>query len=231
MSYDTSGDTNRGLLLSVREWKVVSIATLLVILNVALMYLLTVTPLVAVNRALFATPILGVLVYGVALFIGQWVAERGVMNGNGVLAFVGLVILQGAFGTFGAGVLSFAPPALRLPALAITAAVTAGMTFLVAVYIYARSKSFDRWSTFSTISFLLGIVCIAVGSFVAPILLLVGFVLVFAGFLFRLGWEIWRVRERRDLPAALSAIGIYIAVMGVFVHVLQIVLRLLVRRE
>lgn len=231
MSHETGSETSRGLLLPTREWKVVFVATTLMVLNVALMYVLAATPLAAINDALFSAPIVGVLVYGVALFVGEWVAERGVTDGNGPLAFVGLVILQGAFGTFGAGVLSFAPPDLRLPALAITAAVTGGLTLLLAVYVYARSKSFDRWSTFSTVSFLLGIGCIAVGTFVAPVLLLVGFLFVFAGFLFRLGWEIWRVRERRDLPAALAGIGIYIAVMGVFVHVLQIVLRLVARRE
>ncbi|MDL5362111.1 hypothetical protein [Halalkalicoccus sp. NIPERK01] len=231
MSYETGGETRRGLLLSAREWKAVFVATALVVLNVVLMAVLATTPLAAINAALFAAPILGVLVYGAALFVGQWVAERGVTNGNGPLAFVGVVILQGAFGTFGAGVLSFVPPDLRVPALAITAAVTGALTFLVALYVHARSKSFARWSTFSTVSFLLGIVAIAVGTFVAPVLLLAGFVLVFAGFLFRLGWEIWRVRERRDLSTILAGVGIYIAVMGVFVHVLQIILRILARRE
>lgn len=231
MSYETGDETRRGLLLSTREWKVVSVATALVVLNVALMAVLATTPLAAINATLFAAPILGVLVYGVALVVGQWVAERGVTNGSAPLSFVGLVILQGAFGTFGAGVLSVAPPDLRVPALAITAAVTGSLTFLIALYVYARSKSFDRWSTYATGSFLLGIVAVAIGTFVAPVLLLAGFVLVFAGFLFRLGWEIWRVRERRDLSTTLAGIGIYIAVMGVFVHVLQIVLRLLARRE
>lgn len=231
MSHETRGETRRGLLLSTHEWKVVFIATALVVLNVVLMALLATTPLAALNATLFAAPILGVLVYGAALFLGEWIAERGVTNGNGPLAFLGVVILQGAFGTFGAGVLSFAPPDLRVPALAITAVVTGGFTLLIALYIYARSKSFDRWSTYSTITFLLGVGAIAIGTFVEPLLLLVGFVLIFAGFLFRLGWEIWRVRERRDLSPTLAGIGVYIAVMGVFVHVLQIVLRLLARRE
>jgi MFS family permease len=231
MSYETGSKTRRGFLISTREWKVVFLATSLMIVNIGLIYALVTTPLAALNQALFAAPILGVIVYGVALFIGEWIAERGVMNGNGPLAFIGLVILQGAFGTFGAGVLSFAPPDLRIVALGITAAVTGGLTFLIALYVYARSKSFERWATFSTITFLLGIGAIAVGTFVAPVLLLAGFVFIFAGFLFRLGWEIWRVRERRDLPATLAAIGVYIAVMGVFVHVLQIVLRMLARRE
>lgn len=230
MSYETGSETRRGLLLSTREWKVVVIATALMVLNVALMYVFATMPLAAVNAALFSAPILGVLVYGAVLFVGEWIAERGVTNGNGALAFVGLVLLQGAFGTFGAGVLSFAPSDLRVAALGIAAAVTGGLTLLIAVYVYARSKSFEQWSTFSTGAFLLGIGCIAVGTFVAPVLLLAGFVLVFAGFLFRLDWEIWRVRERRDLPAALAGIGVYIAVMGVFVHVLQIVARMMAER-
>lgn len=229
-SYETT-ETTRGILLSGREWKVVGLATTLMLLNVLLIYVVVATPLAVVNRYLFSAPIVGVLVYGAALMAGEWIAERGIENGSTGLAVVGMALLQFAFGTFGAGVLSFLPRELHVTAIAITAAVTAVVTLLIATYVYARSKSFDSWSTYANVSFLAGIVAIGIGTFVLPVLLLVGFVLVFLGFLFRLGWEIWRVRERPGVPVSLQAIGVYIAVMGVFVHVLQIVVRMLARRE
>lgn len=229
-SYETT-ETTRGILLSGREWKVVGLATTLMLLNVLLIYVVVATPLAVVNRYLFSAPIVGVLVYGAALMAGEWIAERGIENGSTGLAVVGMALLQFAFGTFGAGVLSFLPRELHVTAIAITAAVTAVVTLLIATYVYARSKSFDSWSTYANVSFLAGIVAIGIGTFVLPVLLLVGFVLVFLGFLFRLGWEIWRVRERPGVPVSLQAIGVYIAAMGVFVHALQIVVRMLARRE
>lgn len=229
-SYGTSGKTQRGFILSTRGWKIVALATTLSLVNVALMYVLVTTPLSAINQFLFSVPILGVLVYGAALFVGEWIAERGVKTSSLPIALVGTLILQFAFGIFGAGVLAFAPEVLRIPILGVTAAITAGMTFLIAVYVYARSKSFESWGTYANGSFLIGVVAIAIGTFVSPALL-AGFVFIFLGFLLRLGWEIWRVRERPNIPASLHAIGIYIAVMGVFVHILQIVLRMLARRQ
>ena len=231
-SYETSDvGTTRGFLLSAREWKVVGLATGLMLVNVLLMYVLVATPLAIVNQYLFSAPIVGALVYGAALIAGEWIAERGIENGSSALAFGGMALLQLAFGTFGAGVLSFLPRGLQLPAIAITAAVTAVVTLLIATYVYARSKDFDSWSTYANVSFIGGLVTVGIGTFVLPVLLLVGFALILLGFLLRLGWEIWRVRERPDMPVPLQAIGVYIAVMGVFVHVLQIVVRMLGRRE
>ena len=228
-SYETR--TTRGFLLSGREWKVVGLATALMVLNVLLIYAVVTTPLAVVNRYLFSAPIVGVIAYGVGLMAGEWIAERGIENGSAGLAFGGMALLQLAFGTFGAGVLSFLPRELHVTAIAITAAVTAAVTLLIATYVYARSKSFDSWSTYATVSFVGGLIAIGIGTFVLPMLLLLGFVLVFLGFLFRLGWEIWRVSERPGTPVSLQAIGVYIAVMGVFVHVLQIVVRMLARRQ
>jgi FtsH-binding integral membrane protein len=228
-SYETR--TTRGFLLSGREWKVVGLATALMLLNVLLILAVVTTPLAVVNQYLFSAPIVGVLVYGAALMAGEWIAERGIEEGSAGLAFGGMALLQFAFGTFGAGVLSFLPRELHVPAIAITAAVTSVVTLLLATYVYARSKDFDSWSTYATVSFVGGLIAIGIGTFVLPVLLLAGFVLIFLGFLLRLGWEIWRVRERPGMPVSLQAIGVYIAVMGVFVHILQIVVRMLARRE
>ncbi len=225
-SLETSHETGGGF--GSREATVIGGASVLMAINVAVMYLVVATPLAALNDALFAYPIVGVLVYGAAITVGQMIAERGVSGGNTGLALVGMVVLQLAFGIFGAGVLRFAPRESHLPILGVTAIVVALLTALVAGYIYVRSIEFDHWGRFANYAFIGGVVAVAIGTFVAPVLL-AGFVLIFLGFILRLGWEIWKVRDRRG-SVALQTIGVYIAVAGVFVHVLQLVMRVLARR-
>ena len=230
-SYETPGEVDRGFGLSGREVQVIGGATGLMAITVALMYVFVATPLAAVNERLFAFPIVGVLVYGAAIMVGELIAERGVKGGDFGIAFLGMVILQVAFGTFGAGVLSWAPRGQQLTILGLTAVVTALVTAGIATYVFARSPDFDTWGRWANYSFLGGIGAIAVGTFVLSELLLLGFVLIFLGFLLRLGWEIWRVREDRTMSTALQTIGVYIAVAGVFVHVLQLVLRYVLSQE
>jgi len=224
-SVETHG-TREGFGLSSREAQVIGGASALMAINVALMYVFVATPLATINEFLFGTaPILGVVVYGIAIIAGELIAERGVKSGDMGIAFLGVVCLQLAFGIFGAGVLVFAPAETHLTILGITAVVTALMTALISGYVYARSATFEHWGTFANFAFFGGLVVIAIGSFVLPELLLVGFVLIFLGFLLRLGYEIWEVRDNRDASIGLQTIGVYIAVAGVFVHVLQLVMR------
>ncbi|WP_226480581.1 hypothetical protein [Natrinema amylolyticum] len=223
-STETPYETGRGFGLSSREARVIGGASALMAINVLLMYVLVVTPLATVNDYLFSFPIVGAIAYGAAIMGGQLVAERGVEGGDMGIAFVGMVILQLAFGIFGAGVLRFAPRESQLTILVVTAIVVAVLTAVISAYVYARSKTFEHWGSYANYAFIGGLVAILIGTFYAPVLLL-GFVLIFLGFLLRLGWEIWKVRDRRSESVALQTIGVYIAVAGVFVHVLQLVMR------
>ncbi|MDQ2051048.1 hypothetical protein RBH26_11210 [Natronolimnohabitans sp. A-GB9] len=229
-SFETPHETSRGFGLSSRELRVIGGASILMAINVLLMYVITATPLQQVNEYLFQFPIVGVLVYGAAIMGGELIAERGVKGGDMGVAFVGMVILQLAFGIFGAGVLRFAPPETHLTILGVTAIVTALLTAIIAGYIYARAKTFESWGRYANFSFIGGVVAVLIGTFVAPVLL-VGFVLIFLGFLLRLGYEIWQVRDQRDASATLQTIGVYIAVAGVFVHVLQLVMRYMASQD
>lgn len=220
----STAETRRGFGLSSREWKAVSGAAALVLVNVAVMAAFSLTPLAIVNSYLFAVPIVGVLVYGAGLYAGERIAEGGVEQGNVGRAVLGMGVLQLAFGLFGAGVLSGVAVASRVQILAATGVGTAALIALVAAYVFARSKSFDSWRRYGNGAFLLGVLLVAVGTIVRPVLL-AAFVFIFLGFVLRLGWEIWRVRET-NRSAALSAIGVYVAIMGVFVHLLQVVIRL-----
>jgi len=227
-SYETG--TNRGFLLATREWQAIGGATGLMLLNVFVMYAIAASPLAAVNRLLFSIQIAGVLVYGVAIAGGEMVAERGFENNSMGVAMVGVVILELAFGMFGGGVLAFLGQGVRWTALGITAAVVVLLTAGIGTYVYARSGTqFDHYGNWANYAFLAGIVAILVGSFMPPVLLL-GFVCIFLGFLFRLGYEMWEIRENRGRAVTMQAVGLYIAVAGVFVHVLQIVVRMLAER-
>lgn len=200
-------------------------ASALVGLNVALMYLVAMTPLSALNDLLFAVPILGLLVYGAALTGGNVIAERGLEGGSVGTAAVGIVLLQGAYALFGGGILARLAIDVRGTALAVALAITLAMTIGIAGYVYLRDKQFDRWGTYSFGAFIVGAVFVAVGSAI-PAVLIGGFVFIFLGFIFRLGYEIWHVKASYDPSRALlHALGIYVAFTGVFVHVLQIVAR------
>ncbi|KPN30395.1 hypothetical protein SY89_01124 [Halolamina pelagica] len=227
MSYETT--TERGFLLSTREWGVIGGATGLMLLNVFVMYLAAATPLARLNQLLFSVPIVGALVYGALITGGQMVAERGFKNDSMGLAMAGVVVLELAFGAFGGGVLSFLSAGARVPALAIAGAVVVVMTAVIGGYVYLRSGTqFDHYGRWATYAFLGGLGALLVATFV-PVVGVAAFALIFLGFLFRLGYEMWQVRESRGRPA-MQSVGLYVAVAGVFVHVLQIVVRMLAER-
>ncbi|WP_254861896.1 hypothetical protein [Halovivax gelatinilyticus] len=228
-SFETGDATETGFGLSGREVRVIGGATALMAVTIALMYAFAETPLAAVNQQLFAYPIVGVLVYGAAIVGGELIAERGIEREDFGIAALGTTILALAFGIFGAGVLGVAPADVRLEILGLTAVVTIVLTALIAGYVYGRRKSFESWGRWANYAFVGGVVAIAIGTFVLTELLLVGFVLIFLGFLLRLGWEIWRLRENAVGSTALQAIGVYVAIAGVFVHVLQLVMRYVLR--
>jgi len=227
MSYETT--TDRGFLLSTREWGVVGGATGLMLLNVLVMYVAAATPVAAVNRIVFSIPIVGALLYGALITGGQMLAERGFENDSMGLAMAGVVVLELAFGAFGGGVLSFLSEGVRITALAITGAVVVAMTALIGTYVYLRSGTqFDHYGRWATYAFLAGLGALLLATFV-PAVGIAAFALIFVGFLLRLGYEMWQVREGRGRPA-MQSVGLYVAVAGVFVHVLQIVVRMLAER-
>ena len=205
-------------------------AAALVGVNVLLMFVVAQTPLVAVNELLFSVPILGLVVYGAALTGGNVLAERGLERGQMATAGVGVLLLQGAYALFGGGILAWVPGGSQGLVLAVTLAVTVAMTVAIAGYVYLRDRNFDHWSKWSLGAFVVGALLVLVGSF-APVVLVGGFLFIFAGFMLRLGYEIWHVRASYDPDRSLiHALGIYVAFTGVFVHVLQIVARMMADR-
>lgn len=205
-------------------------AAILIAVNVALMFAVAQTPLAGVNDVLFSYPIVGLLVFGAALTGGNVLAERGLERGQLAMAGVGVLLLQGAYGLFGGGILARVPAASQGLALAATLVVTVVMTVAIAAYVYLRDEDFDHWNKWSLGAFVVGAVLVLVGTFV-PVVLIGGFVFIFLGFTLRLGYEIWHVRANYAPDRSLiHALGIYVAFTGVFVHVLQIVARMMAER-
>ncbi|MFT4882876.1 MAG: hypothetical protein ACI8U4_000372 [Natronomonas sp.] len=209
-------------------------AAALIGLNVLLMAVVAMTPLAAINDLLFGVaPIVGLLVFGVALTGGNYLAEKGLESGEMGMAYAGIALLQAAYGIFGGGIVAtVGSQSARAVLLGVTLAITVAMTVGIAAYVYVRDKDYSHWNTWSLGAFVIGTVLVLVGSFVSiGAVLLGGFVFIFAGFTLRLGYEIWRVRDgyRADQPL-IHSLGIYVAFTGVFVHVLQIVRQFVLER-
>ncbi len=205
-------------------------AAALVAVNVLLMYLVAMTPLAALSSVAFGTPIVGLLVFGGALTAGNYLADRGLRNNEMAMAYAGTAILEATYGVLGGGILVVLAAGSRVLALAVTLVVTVAMTTGIAAYVYLRGGDYSHWNRWSLGAFVVGAVLVLVGTFV-PVVLVGGFLFIFAGFTLRLGYEIWKVRADYSPDRSLvHALGIYVAFTGVFIHVLQIVVRMLGRR-
>ena len=205
-------------------------AAALIAVNILLMYLVAATPLAPLSRAAFASPIIGLLVFGGALTAGNYLAERGLEADAMGMAFGGVALLEVTYAVLGGGILALLSAGNRPLALGVTLVVTVVMTVGIAAYVYLRGGVYDHWNRWSLGAFVVGAVLVLVGTFV-PVVLVGGFVFIFLGFTLRLGYEIWRVRDAYDPDRSLiHVLGIYVAFTGVFIHVLQIVARMVAER-
>lgn len=211
------------------EWKSVSISTALIAVNVALMGALALTPLAGIVLGLFNTLIIGVLVFGAILTGGTYLAEKGVREEDMGLAAVGVALLQLGYGSFGGAILSLVPADLFIPALATTAVVTAVIAAAAAGLVYGTGKDFSGYRRYATYMFLGVLLTAFIGTF-TPAIALIAFILALGGFLVLLVYEIWATKKSPD-RVLLNGIGIYNAFMGVFVHILRIVVEMYLRRR
>lgn len=207
------------------QLKSVGISTGLIVTNVALIGILGLTKISEVTGILFQTPIIGMLVFGAALFIGRILAERGIERNRTGLAVGGTAILQVTYGIFGGGVISVLPTNLYPLALGATALLTTVVTLLATALVYGSGRNFRKWRTYSNYIFMAALGTGLAATFI-PGFLLLTFLLVLAGFLTYLIYEIWKLEEKPE-NVLLNGIGIYVALMGVFVQLLQIVVEIL----
>lgn len=209
------------------QLKSLGIATGLIILNIALMWIFAFTPLSAVNDLLFDTFFaLGVIAYGAMLTGGLWLAKSGIRNQNTNLAIGGTGLIQIAYGMFGAGILSILlSPQLQGVALLITGIITTLIALFSGLLVFGTNHDFSSWGKYANYIFL-GVLGISfIGSFSGPFIL-VAFLLALIGFIVYLIHQIYMTKTRPNTPF-LNGIGLYTAYMGVFVEILQLVVRML----
>lgn len=205
------------------EYKTIGIASGLVALNIALMSLIAFTPLAAVMEYVFSYLILGVLFFGALLTGGVWIAKSGIRNNNKTKSGLGVGILQIAYGLFGGGVLSIAPANLMPIIIGVTFVLTLGLTIASAALVYFSGRDFSSFENYSTYMFLAVLGLSLFGTFI-PGFGIIAFFLALAGFLTYLIYEIYVLREQQASPL-MNGLGIYVAFMGVFIQILQMVLR------
>lgn len=209
------------------QLKSLGIATALILLNIAVMWVFAFTPLAAVNNLLFGTFLfLGVIVYGAMLTGGIWLARRGIRSRNTGMAVGGTTLVQVAYGLFGAGILStFLSASIQGIALAITAAATTSIALFCGLVVFGTSHDFSNWGRYANYIFL-GVLAVSfIGSF-SGIFGLIAFTLALIGFIVYLMHQIYMTKTRPNTPF-LNGIGLYAAYMGVFVEILQLVVRML----
>lgn len=212
------------------QLKSIGIASSLVLLNVAVMWIFAFTPLSSINNLLFDTFFfLGVIFYGALLTGGVWLAKKGVKSDNKKTAFAGTALVQIGYGLFGAGALGLLPLELQSIALGITGIVTTVIAILSGLLVFGTNHDFSNWGKYANYIFL-GVLGISfVGSF-SPTITILAFGLALLGFIAYLIHQIYMTKTRPGKPL-LNGIGLYTAYMGVFVEILQLVVEMLLRRE
>ena len=210
------------------EIKSLGVATGLIILNIAVMWIFAFTPLATINNLLFDTFfLLGVIIYGVLLSGGLYIAKKGIRSDNTTLAISGTGLIQLAYGIFGAGILGLVAPSIQGLAIAITGVISVIIAILAGLLVYGTGHDFSSWGRYANYIFLGVMGFSLIGSF-SPTVIIVAFTLALIGFIVYLIHEIYMVKTRPGKPF-LNGIGVYTAFMGVFVEILQIVIHLLAR--
>lgn len=208
------------------QLKSLGIATALIILNVAVMWIFAFTPLSTINNLLFGKFFfLGVIVYGALLTGGLWLAKSGVRNSNTNLAIGGTALIQIAYGMFGAGLLAMLLPEMQAVALGITGVATTLIAVFSGLLVFGTTHDFSSWGKYANYIFLSVLAISFIGSFSGP-LTIVAFFLALVGFIVYLIHQIYMTKTRPGTPF-LNGIGLYTAYMGVFVEILQLVVRML----
>lgn len=209
------------------ELKTVGLSTALVVLNVLFMAVLALTPARQLTNLAFSIPIVGVIVFGALITGGVYLAKNGIRNNSDSRAYGGTAILQFAYAVFGAGIIGFLPQSAYPAVLGATALVTGVIALLSGLLVYGTNHNFRNWGRYSTYMFL-GVFLFAFIGSLTPVVLGIAFILALAGFITYLVYEIWEMKQS-PRKIYLNAIGIYVAFMGVFVQILQIIVEMYLR--
>lgn len=223
----TPGQTPVYQLVSTQTLTALSVGGVCMAMTILGMLLIADTALATAGEVLFRFPLIGVLVFGAMLTAGRALGMRGIGTGDSLMALSGASLSILTYAWFGGMVLTPYDPALYWPAISIAGAITVGLSLVAAAIVYATDFDFRHWARYSGICFGVGIGGLVV-ALVFPPLVILTFGLFLLGFFLDLVYEIWMTSNQNRSPVA-NGLALYIAFAGVFVHVIQLVLRALAR--
>lgn len=172
----------------------------------------------------WGAPFVGLVIFGVGLTAARYFGIKGVAEDNLLVAGLASLLAVVTYGAFGAMILSLYLPALWFKAITITGGITVAITLLAGLYVHRTDKDLSHFAGISGALMLVGLLAYLLYTIVnIQAIALVGFVAILIGFLFDLVYEIWATSDGQRSPVA-NGIAIYIAFIGVFVHILQWVL-------
>lgn len=215
------------------------IAAGLVVATEGLMLVLRDTVVASVAIRIFALgPLVTALLFGISLAIGYRQGIKACAEERYLDALAACGLLAATYGVFGAGILRLFAPSLALAALAWATAITVSITLLAGAMVFTTDRSFEKWNRYGSgfmVSGVTSLILYEIGVWLSAPPDLLAFLLYLAFGLILLGWiaylfyELQMISGRERTPSA-NGMGLYVGVMGVFVHVLQLVLRFLRRR-
>ena len=207
------------------ELKSIGVASALVLVNIVLIFVFAFTPLATVNAILFQYIILGMIVYGALLSGGLYLARKGVREDKTGMAVGGTGLIQLAYGTLGAGIISVLGAGGRVVALTIAGIISFLIGVAAFLVVRLSGHDFSAWGRYANYLFFAALGSGLLATFI-PVLGIVTFILVFIAFLVFLIHELYQAKTRPGKPF-LNGIGLYTAFMGVFIEVLKLVVRFL----
>lgn len=212
-----------------RFYIAISVATVLMVVTIALMFLTANTVIAEAILWLYNVFwFLGVIVMSAFLSAGWYIGLKGIDADNMGLASLGVGLSIVAYGGFGGAILSMYEASLWFGAVLVTSAITVGITILLSAYVFSGERDMSNWMGYSGGLFLVAIVLSLVASFFPPLMIVV-LLMVLVAFTLELGFEIWYCSRGGRTPLA-NGFAIYFAFAGVFVHILQLVLRAMAER-
>lgn len=206
-----------------------SVATVLISITLAVMPLFANTVVSELVLAVFSYPIVGVLLFGGLLSGGHYLAQKGMEEPlNYVYMSLGSLITIISYGAFGGAILSLYVEQMYLPAMVVTSIITVGISLIIGLVVFGSNKDFSHYWKYASGFFAVTLISSLIGTFYSPILI-VSLISALIGFTFELVYEVWRISTGERTPLA-NGFGFYVAFLGVFVHILQIVIRFLADR-
>lgn len=203
----------------------ISVAAVLMSLTILAMLLIADTILAEYTSLIYSSAFIGVIIFGLLISGGRYLAMKGLKNDNSTLSVAGSLMLILSYGWLGGGILDPYNPELYIPAIGIAGSISVLITLSVATIVYKTGRDFSNFLSYSSYAFLGVLVSSFIGFLIPPILLL-SFCLAISGFILLLFYEIWMASSSQR-RAYENGMAIYVAFSGVFIHILQIVLSFL----